>query len=111
MSASALREVGSGEHPLKLLVKGTAFALACVLVSPLMLLCWIEARGRGEWVFTGCAQLLALVPGKPGALLRGAFYFATLQRCSWQTHIGFGSLFTHRGASLAAHVSMGSYCV
>jgi virginiamycin A acetyltransferase len=111
MSASTVQEVGSGDHPLKLLVKGTIFALGCVLVSPLMLLSWIEARFGGESVFTGCAQLLALVPGKPGALLRGAFYFATLQGCSWQTHIGFGSLFTHRGARVAVHVSMGSYCV
>lgn len=111
MSASTLQEVSSRAHPLKVIAKAAAFALACVLVSPLMLLSWLEARLGGEAVFTGCAQLLALVPGKPGTLLRGAFYFATLKRCSWQTHIGFGSLFTHRGASLAEHVSMGSYCV
>lgn len=112
MSTSTLQEIATEGHPLKRIVKAAVFALACVIVSPFMLLSWLEARlSGGESVFTGCAQLLALVPGRPGTLVRGAFYFGTLTRCSWQTHIGFGSLFTHRGAILAPHVSMGSYCV
>jgi acetyltransferase-like isoleucine patch superfamily enzyme len=44
-------------------------------------------------------------------LLLGAYYYGTLEHCSWETHIGFGSLFTHRAASLGARVSIGAYCV
>jgi acetyltransferase-like isoleucine patch superfamily enzyme len=93
-------------------LKAVVFTLAAVVVSPLILLTWIEAAlTRGEGVFLSCAQLLAFMPGPPGAKLRGAFYCATLRSCSWETSIGFGSLFTHRGAILAANVSMGAYCV
>ena len=94
------------------LLKKAIFAIAAVIASPFILLTWLESvLSRSELVFQACAHLLALLPGWPGAQLRGAFYCATLANCSWETHIGFGSLFTHRGASLAANVSMGSYCV
>jgi acetyltransferase-like isoleucine patch superfamily enzyme len=43
--------------------------------------------------------------------VRAAFYWTALERCSWETHVGFGSHFTHRAAAMGAHVSMGSYCV
>lgn len=52
-----------------------------------------------------------MLPGFPGQWLRGAYYFGTLERCSWETHIGFGSLFTHRSAIVGARVSTGAYCV
>lgn len=93
-------------------VKICAFTVSAVLVSPLIGLSWLEKRlWRGEALFAACAQLLALVPGLVGAYLRGAYYFGTLERASWQTHVGFGSLFTHRGGALGAKASMGSYCV
>lgn len=97
---------------MKTALKALVFGVAWLLVSPLILLTWLESLlTRSEQVFLFCAQLLACMPGWPGVKLRGAFYCATLLGCSWQTHIGFGSLFTHRGARLAAHVSMGAYCV
>jgi acetyltransferase-like isoleucine patch superfamily enzyme len=83
-----------------------------ILVSPLVVSVWVEKRlWRGELLFTLCSQALALVPGYPGYCLRGAYYLGTLQRCSWETHIGFGSLFTHRDAVVGARVSTGAYCV
>lgn len=97
---------------MKRLIKRMVFAVAWLLASPLILLCWLEsAVSRGEWVFTGCAQLLALIAGPPGVQLRAAFYFSTLERASWEIHIGFGSMFTHRGAKLGPNVSTGAYCV
>jgi len=93
-------------------LKLTIFLIALILVSPLLLLTWIEARlARAELLFGAFAQLLALVPSHIGALLRGAYYFGTLRRCSWEIHVGFGSLFTHRGGAMARNVSMGAYCV
>jgi len=93
-------------------LKAVIFGIAWLLTSPLILLSWLESLlTRGEQVFLTCAQLLACMPGWPGARLRGAFYCSTLEDCSWETHIGFGSVFTHRGAKLASNVSMGAYCV
>lgn len=93
-------------------VKVLAFCVCLVLVMPLIAASWLEKRlSRSEAVFTLCAQLLAPLPGLPGALLRGAYYFGTLRSCSWETHVGFGSIFTHRDATLARHASMGAYCV
>jgi len=94
------------------LLKALAMAVGLMLVAPLLLLAWLEKScSRSEEVFTGCAQLLALVPGLPGVLLRGAYYFGTLARCSWEVRLGFGSHLTHRGARLGARVSTGSFCV
>jgi acetyltransferase-like isoleucine patch superfamily enzyme len=93
-------------------LKRLAFGLAAVLVAPLSLAAWLEHKGRaGEQVFAFGAQLLALAPGLPGAYLRLAYYHATLERCAWEAHIGFGSLFVRRAAVLGRHASMGCYCV
>jgi hypothetical protein len=96
----------------KRLIKLAIFAVATLVALPAIVLTWLEKRlTRSEIVFVFCAQFVALVPGLPGVWLRAAFYFATLDECSWETHVGFGSLFTHRGGSMGANASMGSYCV
>ena len=93
-------------------LKICGFAVAVALVSPLVVLSWLERKlSLGEVLFGWCAQLLALVPGAVGVYLRGAYYFGTLEEASWETHVGFGSLFTHRGGALGARASMGCYCV
>ncbi len=93
-------------------LKRAVFGCGFVLASPGILLAWLEKKlSRGETVFVFFAQLFALFPGAPGVVVRGAFYYATLDRCSWETHVGFGSMFTHRGGTMAPHASMGSYCV
>lgn len=93
-------------------LKICAFAVSVVLVSPCVALSWLERKlSRGEALFGSFAQLLALMPGIAGVYLRGAYYFGTLEEASWETHVGFGSLFTHRGAALGARASTGSYCV
>lgn len=93
-------------------VKAAVFAVALLLVLPLIVLAWLEKRlSRGEIVFLLCAQFLAVVPGFPGQWLRGAYYFGTLDQCSWEVRFGFGTLFTHRGAVIGRRVSTGAYCV
>lgn len=97
---------------LRRLLKTGVFGLCLILMSPLIMIAWLEKTLSGsEALFVSLSQLLSLVPGKFGVYLRAAYYYATLEECSWETHIGFGSLFTHRGARLAANVSMGAYCV
>jgi len=93
-------------------LKRIAFGAAAVLVAPLTAAAWLERRaGAGEQVFAFGAQLLALAPGLPGATLRAAYYRATLERCHWEVHVGFGSVLLKRGASLGARASMGCWCV
>lgn len=93
-------------------IKATIFALSLAVAMPMILASWLEKRStRGEAVFLLCSQLLSVMPGFPGRWLRGAFYYGVLDRCSWETHIGFGTLFTHRGATVGSRVSMGAYCV
>lgn len=96
----------------RFLIKALIFVVAAVLTSPLWVLSWLEKRlTRSEALFTLGAQLCALVPGHPGYWIRAAYYRATLEACSWKTHVGFGSMFTHRGAHLGPNVSTGAYCV
>ena len=103
-----VRRLPSARHTLKRIVFGVAIAL----VLPLLLIAWLEKRfASSEVAFAACSQLLALVPGPVGVHLRAAFYYGALDRCSWQIHVGFGSIFGNRGATLADHVSMGAYCV
>ncbi|MGD9946374.1 MAG: hypothetical protein AB7S98_24420, partial [Burkholderiaceae bacterium] len=93
-------------------VKLSMFGLACVLVSPALAAAWLERRlSSSEQVFSFFAQALALVPGLPGVYLRGAYYFGTLASCSWETHVGFGSIIVRRAAALGRRASMGAYCV
>ena len=103
---------GSSTAPVRRSVKAAAFAVALLVVLPLVALSWLEKRlSRSEILFLLCAQSLAVVPGFPGLWLRGAFYFGTLDRCSWEVLFGFGTLFTHRGAVVSRRVSTGVYCV
>jgi acetyltransferase-like isoleucine patch superfamily enzyme len=94
------------------LIKRVVFGICLFLVSPAILASWIEKRtSSSEAIFVGVGQFLALVPSLLGAHIRAAYYFGSLLKCSWEVHIGFGSLFTHRGAALGTRVSMGAYCV
>ena len=84
------------------------------LMLPLALLAWRESsftERQGEVVFYTCAHLVALRPGLPGGFLRRAFYSLTLDHCSADCHIGFGTLFAHRQASVGDHVYIGSYAL
>ena len=96
----------------KRIIKLTVFCIALLLVAPLLLLTVLEGLSRrGSGIFRTCAQLVAIVPGPVGDYVRAAYYFGALESCSWETHIGFGSLFTRREARVGKNVSSGNYCV
>lgn len=93
-------------------LKLAMFVAFWLLALPFIAPVWVEKRlSRGAVLFALFGQMLAIVPGFPGQGLRGAFYFATLERCSRETHIGFGTLFTHREVMIGPRVSLGAYCV
>ena len=88
-------------------------AAALVLMTPLGLLCWLEGvLGRGsEYLFCTCAQTVSLLPGMPGSYLRKAFYYWTLESCSLDCFIGFGTIFTHRATRVERNVFIGLYAI
>lgn len=83
-----------------------------IVVLPLVLPCkleeWVISR-HSETIFHICTNLVALLPGMPGVFMRRAFYSLTLTQCSLDTHIGFGSLFSHRDTTVGKHVYIGNY--
>jgi virginiamycin A acetyltransferase len=88
--------------------------ISLILVLPFAIICIIEERflpGHVETLFNMCAQLMAMLPGLPGVFLRRAFYVLTLESCSPHSHIGFGSIFSHRSAKVARHVYIGNYAL
>lgn len=86
--------------------------LGQVLLSPLLLACWVErSLGPGEQVYTTCAQLMSLFPGLPGSLLRRAFYAATLDGCAERGGISIGTIIAHRETVIHEDAFFGAYCM
>ena len=69
------------------------------------------AFGRFEEVYRFWAQWFALVAGLPGDYLRIAYYRLTLEACSLESRIQFGSFFVHPQTRVASGVYIGCYCV
>lgn len=94
------------------IMKKVAFSLAWLLAAPLIVLSWLERRLLPtSGIFHTGAQLVAILPGPVGTYIRSAYYSGTLEACHWEVHIGFGTLFMHRKASVARNVSTGAWCV
>ncbi len=92
----------------RLLIKRFAQGIALLVTLPMALLCGF---GRWEIGYTIFAHAVALAPGILGNFLRGAFYKMTLEECSIDTNIAFGTYFVYRQARVGPQVSIGSYCV
>lgn len=96
---------------LRSLIRDSLVAVAAVLTAPLWLVALLERRAtRGEGWFQGCAELLSLVPGKPGIFLRRGFYRMSLDACATDCHIGFGTLIAHPQVRIGRGVYVGARC-
>jgi virginiamycin A acetyltransferase len=93
---------------LKAIIKSIVRVISLVLVFPLALL---SAFGRVEPLYLIGAQLYALAPGLLGDYLRIAYYRLTLDECTLDSRIQFGSFFVHPRAKVAHGVYIGCYCV
>ena len=93
---------------LKILLKGFLHALFLTLAFPAALL---SGFGRVEAIYRFWAHSCALVPGLPGDYLRIAYYRLTLEECSLESRIEFGSFFVHPRSRLARGVYIGCYCM
>jgi len=94
-------------------LKTSANFLAVLVIAPLALTCWLEKKiiPRSEVIFQFWSHIAALLPGLLGIISRRAFYAMTLNHCSLNSHIGFGSMFTHRNVIVEDNVYMGNYAI
>jgi acetyltransferase-like isoleucine patch superfamily enzyme len=85
----------------------------CQLVAlPFALTCWLESylSQHSETVFSLWAQAFSVLPGLPGVFMRRGFYSLTLDKCTVNCHIGFGTIFAHRSTVVEENVYTGIYC-
>jgi len=90
------------------MIKRLVQGVGLLLVAPAAVLCGF---GRVRSLFTIFAHLYSQAPGIIGDYLRIGFYRLTLEECSLDSRISFGSFFAHPEARLAEGVYIGSYCV
>lgn len=93
---------------MKHLVKNVVHAAFLAFAFPMALL---SLFGRFESAYRLFSQICALFPGLPGDYFRVAFYRMTLEDCSQQSCIQFGSFFSHPKARVGKSVYIGSYCI
>jgi len=67
--------------------------------------------GRIGPAFTFFAHAYAIIPGLVGDYLRRAYYSLTLESCSPEIQVGFGTYFSHSGARIARGAGFGAYCI
>jgi virginiamycin A acetyltransferase len=88
------------------------FLLATLFVFPVLCWQWIAGRIFGaDATLEGTGSLLAMIPGRVGVLLRGAFYHYALEHCDPTVWICFGTLISKSKSRLGSHVYIGPYCV
>ena len=93
---------------MKTILKKFLHAIFLAIAFPLAL---SSGFGRLAPAYSFWAQSCALAPGLPGDYLRIAYYRLTLEECSVESRIQFGSFFAHPQARVARGVYIGSYCV
>ena len=80
-------------------------------VLPAVLVYKLHALMVGsDQAFPGWSQTFSTIPGRLGVYHRHAFYRCSLKRCEADASVGFGTIFSHPGASLGKTVYIGNYC-
>jgi len=93
---------------MKRMIKAIVNGLFILIMSPAGVL---SAFGRVRGMFEFFSRLFSFVPGIIGDYARRAYYVMTLQSCSMQCCISFGTFFAHREALVEDGVYIGSYCI
>lgn len=62
-------------------------------------------------VFRSYSQALSMIPGMIGVKFRAVFYYLTLEQCSKEVTIEFGTFFVWRGCRLGKNVYIGARCI
>ena len=97
---------------MKRTLKRIVHLVATLVVSPVIASYYLQTLLLGKnRPLEGCSQFLSLFPGITGNFLRAAFYRAVLQNCHRTADIGFGTIFSQAGASIAENVYIGPRCL
>jgi acetyltransferase-like isoleucine patch superfamily enzyme len=98
----------------KTIIKKLLFAFGLVLVSPLIVLTWLEALlfgRRSEEIFGSCKEILSLCPTTLGNYLRLAYYWSVCRHVSTGARFLFGSMIAHRDTTIASGVVVGAFTI
>ena len=96
---------------MKKIIKKTVSLLCFILVLPSFLIYKIEILLiKTDQPFRGMSQFFSLIPGLFGEYLRREFYKLTLEKCSANCCISFGTIFSHPSAEIEDGVYIGTNC-
>lgn len=96
---------------MKKIIKSIVSLLFLLLALPFFIIYRIEAIlvGRDK-AFQGASQFFSLFPGLSGGYFRREFYILALKKCSRDSYIGFGTIFSHPTAEIGRYVYIGTNC-
>jgi acetyltransferase-like isoleucine patch superfamily enzyme len=91
-------------------VKAFAHLVSIILISPVLILYYLNKIGLKSHAFSGFSQFLSLIPGKIGSYCRIAFYRFAMTSCHYNCLIGFGTLFSQPDTEIGQGVYIGPQC-
>lgn len=88
--------------------KALIYEFCWIVTSPFWLIERVSRRlaGRDVWFVTQ-SEILSLLPGKLGRLIRNAYYKAVLESCPYHVCLQFGCLFTYSQVHIGERVYLG----
>jgi acetyltransferase-like isoleucine patch superfamily enzyme len=92
-------------------LKRLSLVLAWIVVSPLIVLVWLEGLVSSQRLFDDAKELLAHAPGLPGKFLRAAFYSAVCRDVSTDTSFGLGSIVSTRNVAIGSGTVIGNLSI
>ena len=91
-------------------IKAFVHLVSILLVSPVLILYYLNKIVLKGDSFSGFSQFLSLIPGKIGSYCRIAFYRFTMTSCHYNCLIGFGTLFSQPDTEIGQGVYIGPQC-
>lgn len=96
---------------MKHLIKQLIFALAAIIMLPFSMSYFLLASVLNkDSLLAGYSQLLSLIPGKVGVLLRAGFYRFAFTACAPDAVISFLVLFSQQDTEIDTGVYIGPQC-
>ncbi len=96
---------------MRALLKRVVLVIAALLMAPLSVPVRLMAPwDRGDRVFSFASELVSLLPGWLGMILRWGFYAVALPAGAPSLHLGFCSVIAQRDVSIGRNVYIGAFC-
>ncbi|MDQ7837671.1 MAG: acyltransferase [Thermodesulfobacteriota bacterium] len=97
---------------MKNLIKKMVFGVGVLVAFPFFLFHKLNSLFfPREITFQGISQLMSLVPGAIGNYIRTGFYWLSLNKCSPECIISFGTLFSTPNCEIGRYVYIGANCI